>query len=606
MTLSKAIKKMFRSIRLQITLFFFIAISLSLIVTGAFLGSKHYSQLQVQQYSLQRQFLLKLNTAVNEYLGRLGGDLQLIADIAAVKGLDSAEQYILLKSLQLRQNAFRNIIFVDRSHNVVHSSSAPRRAENDLFPEPDELFKLARASGKTRYLVRKHANKTPYLIIVTPVFFLNKDFINGVVAGILPLQDLAKSMHNTGMEKNSHTALYSSEGELISSFSRQFPYELFPFSYFATHSDLHCASKNEVIYGTTPIALLEPPTVLAEGHHFNHWKVIQLEIQVLLIFLVVILIVVFTLGRKFIKRTLAKPLMQLEEGAKEIQKGNYTHQINMVGENEFSHLAQAFNTMSDKLTKTFTKLDSTIQHLHEEIEKRQQTNAQLRHADKLASVGRLSSSIAHEFGNPLVGIRLLFKDMRNWKKFNAEQKEYLDLGIHECERMQGFIRQLQQVSRPSTQEKKDLDIHLILKNTLQFHKKLLTQHKIRTKILFLRDTPIVSGVEDQLTQVFFNLTNNAIDAMAPTGGVLTITTAIKVDTLSISFTDTGRGIHEEDCEKIFEPFFSTKSETEGTGLGLYVSYNIVTSHGGEIKAFSLKDKGSTFVILLPIKGLSTC
>jgi len=146
--------------------------------------------------------------------------------------------------------------------------------------------------------------------------------------------------------------------------------------------------------GSSAVNLLEPPVVLLEGHRFEPWDSVFLGIRTILFLLIVIFIVILTAGRSFVSHILVRPLALLQEGTEQIQQGNYNHSIELKGKNEFSNLAVAFNTMSGQLTETFQRLDSSVKSLHQEVEKRQQINEQLQHADKLASLGRLAASIA--------------------------------------------------------------------------------------------------------------------------------------------------------------------------------------------------------------------
>ena len=166
--------------------------------------------------------------------------------------------------------------------------------------------------------------------------------------------------------------------------------------------------------------------------------------------------------------------------------------------------------------------------------------------------------------------------------------------------MKHLISDLQQLNRPSSGKRRRFNIHHAIDNVLLFQKKNLKSKKISIIKAYDYSLPEIMAVEDQITQVLVNLTINAVDAMPAEGGSVTVSTCGKMDSLSIAIKDTGVGIRPENLDHIFEPFFSTKTQAEGTGLGLSVSYGIIAGHGGNITFSSKPGHGSTFTITLPI------
>jgi len=260
--------------------------------------------------------------------------------------------------------------------------------------------------------------------------------------------------------------------------------------------------------------------------------------------------------------------------------------------------------LSLRNSNLYAKFSSTVEQLHAEIKKRRETQLQLLHSEKLSALGRLSASIAHEFGNPLIGVRYLIDDIKKRPSLSQEDRDLLQIGLEECDRMKRLINDLQQLNRPSSGKLKRFNIHNIIDNVLLFQKKNLIAKKITIIKAYDYSLPDITAVEDQITQVLVNLTINAVDAMPAEGGSLTIATMGKPKTIIISIKDTGIGIHPEYQDHIFEPFFSTKPDAEGTGLGLPVSYGIIRGHGGKIDFSSQSGKGSTFTVTLPVESES--
>lgn len=248
----------------------------------------------------------------------------------------------------------------------------------------------------------------------------------------------------------------------------------------------------------------------------------------------------------------------------------------------------------------YDELEKTVERMNHEIQEHQVTRQQLLHSEKLSAMGRLTASIAHEFGNPLLGINFLLADLKESGKLDEHQMELINTGINECERLQTLIQKLRSVHRPTTGIFELCSIEAILHNSLSFHTKLLISSNIKLDCNFHLDLPMVNVVKDQLTQVIINLILNALDAMKDSGGVLSVATSQEDKFVYFTIADTGKGIPPEDRKRIFEPFYSTKPDIEGSGLGLSVSYGIISNHKGEITVDSTPGLGSTFKVSLPI------
>jgi signal transduction histidine kinase len=256
--------------------------------------------------------------------------------------------------------------------------------------------------------------------------------------------------------------------------------------------------------------------------------------------------------------------------------------------------------ISIRNSNLYAKFASTVSQLHDEIKRRKETQLQLLHAEKLSALGRLSASIAHEFGNPLIGVRYLIEDIRKRPTLSKEDQDLLEIGLEECDRMKLLISDLQQLNRPSSGKRRRFNIHHAIDNVFLFQKKNLKAKKIAIIKAYDYNLPEIVAVEDQITQVLVNLTINAVDATPAEGGSVTVSTSGNQDTISISIKDTGTGIRPEHQDHIFEPFFSTKTQAEGTGLGLSVSYGIIAGHGGTITFSSQPGQGSIFTVTLPV------
>jgi two-component system NtrC family sensor kinase len=229
--------------------------------------------------------------------------------------------------------------------------------------------------------------------------------------------------------------------------------------------------------------------------------------------------------------------------------------------------------------------------------------------EKLAATGRLAASIAHEINNPLEAVQNSLYLLGGAVKDESPHRRYLDIAQRETQRMSRILRQMLGFYRPQ-KDATPIDV-----NTLIDEAEALVAKRLRSaKVTFVRELaaelPEVRGAADQIKQVLLNLFLNGIEAM-PKGGTLTVTTRagdaegdIPFAAVRIEVRDTGEGMDKDTEARIFEPFFSTKTE-RGTGLGLWVSHGIVQGHGGTLKVRSRIGVGTTFIIALPIGAGTT-
>jgi signal transduction histidine kinase len=226
------------------------------------------------------------------------------------------------------------------------------------------------------------------------------------------------------------------------------------------------------------------------------------------------------------------------------------------------------------------------------------TQKQLIQSEKLAALGQLSASIAHEINNPLGIIKNYLLILSESMKNNAPSQSDLKLVEEEVDRIARTVRSLLDFCRPKNENMSTLDIVEIINQTVFLVEKQFLKEKCAIKKDLPQNLLQVKGFTDEIKQVFLNLLMNAKDSMPREGEILVLARQNE-DTVEIEFSDTGCGIPEENISKVFEPFFTTKEEGKGTGLGLWICYEIIQKHGGTIVA-KRKDKGTSFLITLPI------
>jgi PAS domain S-box-containing protein len=229
---------------------------------------------------------------------------------------------------------------------------------------------------------------------------------------------------------------------------------------------------------------------------------------------------------------------------------------------------------------------------------------QLWQASKLATMGELAASIAHELNNPLATITLRIETLLDQLSQDEPKERSLQIIIGEVERMAGLVTNLLQFTRRNHRQVSTIDVPEEITNSIEFVGYYLRNHKIEVVKDLDDSLQPIHADRQQLRQLFLNLVTNACDAM-PDGGTLTVSAkSDREGAVVIDFTDSGHGIGADDLEKIWEPFFTTKPEGKGTGLGLAICRRIVEEHGGTIDIQSQVGRGTTFHVVLPAASTS--
>ena len=243
-------------------------------------------------------------------------------------------------------------------------------------------------------------------------------------------------------------------------------------------------------------------------------------------------------------------------------------------------------------------------HLYDELQDHirqvEESQQALIQAEKMAAVGRLTASIAHEINNPLHSVRNCLHLAGRHELPEADRKEYLEMADEEMDRLISTVRQMLDFYRPSAVDRKPTNINDLLGRVLKLLNTQLSDHKIIVRREFAGELPLVLAVDNQIQQIFFNLILNAMEAM-PNGGEIIIQSMLEQENVSVLIEDTGPGIRDDQHEEIFEPFVSSKEK--GLGLGLTVSYGVVTAHGGSLTLLPQHEKGARFKLSLPAYGI---
>lgn len=224
---------------------------------------------------------------------------------------------------------------------------------------------------------------------------------------------------------------------------------------------------------------------------------------------------------------------------------------------------------------------------------------ELIYRERMMALGQIAGGVAHEVNNPLTTVSGWLQILLSETGPEEKRRAPLELMNEEINRIAGIVHHLLSFGRRRRSEEELVRVNRLLDDVLTLVRYQIRNDNIELITELASDLPPVRGAPNQLKQVFLNIIVNARQAM-PDGGTLTITTRkIKDDSVEIALSDTGYGMDEEVVEKVFRPFYTTKDERGGSGIGLFLCRNIVKEHGGRLLVSSRAGEGSTFLVILP-------
>jgi signal transduction histidine kinase len=249
--------------------------------------------------------------------------------------------------------------------------------------------------------------------------------------------------------------------------------------------------------------------------------------------------------------------------------------------------------------------------LKQSLVEKERAQAQLIQSEKIAALGRLAASVAHEINNPLQAVQgclsLLSEELSGLQR-PEKLSSYLNIVDKEIGRVAGIVQEMRDFARPAPSGTRPTDVISVLEDVLGLAGKQLQQSQVTVERSWGIDVPAIQANPNLLKQVFLNMILNAIDAMSGGGNLHISANVAQIkaaddqeprSAVRVEFTDTGHGMSSQELSRLFEPFYTTKEH--GSGLGLYISYTIIQSLGGKIEVSSTLGQGTTFTILLPLK-----
>jgi len=304
-------------------------------------------------------------------------------------------------------------------------------------------------------------------------------------------------------------------------------------------------------------------------------------------------------------QSIAKPILRLRNISQAVASGDLDQSTGLKGSDEIGELASAFDTMTHRLrerTAEAARLYAETVKRNEELAdanaRLQSAQAQLVQSEKLASVGQLTAGIVHDVKNPLAVIKGLSEELQEEVGLDPSTRDQLKTIRQSATRASTIVGDLLKFARQSTPEMETRDIRETIESSMRLTEYLVRKAGVDSQLDLPKESVMMTFDATQIEQVLINLITNAVQAM-PDGGKLRVSLGQVEEAVAIAVQDSGIGIPRENLSRIFDPFFTTKPEGQGTGLGLSVSYGIVSRHGGRIEVESKIGQGTTFTILLP-------
>ncbi|HLF13938.1 MAG TPA: HAMP domain-containing sensor histidine kinase [Bacteroidota bacterium] len=313
----------------------------------------------------------------------------------------------------------------------------------------------------------------------------------------------------------------------------------------------------------------------------------------------------------YLSATVIRPVKILMNGAREVSGGNLNHHIDIRSKDELGRLADAFNVMTGSLRDEKEQNRIWADTLQEKVTQKTaeltEIHKRILHVEKMASLGKLAATVAHELNNPLEAIltyaRLIGRRIRTDPSAAETQKptlEDIDLIGRETQRCGTIVKNLLLFSKKQVSEFALVPVGRIVEKAGEIVLHHFEISSVRLDVVVADENAMLMCDEGQIQQALVALFVNAVEAM-PRGGAITVRVEPLPDNdeLSITVSDTGTGIAPGDLHHLFEPFFTTKKDGKGVGLGLSVVYGIVERHGGRITVSSEPGSGTAFHIVLP-------
>jgi signal transduction histidine kinase len=547
-------------------------------------------------------------------------------------GLLNAELSRFLLETKVRNgDKLVGLLITDRYGALVAASSEP----DHYFLSQESWWEALQAGGLDRIYVsgvipgQEGSFRSPEetIDIAVPILDDHQHAVIGAIKASYRFDSLFAMIKEIRIGQTGHAMLFDAAGQplvcpILPRRAHRIPGQLMAMivssnpGWAIAEDDGHGAT--ETVVGYAPVTGLSLPDnswhVFVRQQPEETYAPIRDQLRNLALIGVVMLGLLWAMGR-YVATRIARPIQVLKTGVEAISRGTYDGPLDVKTGDEFEDLAVAMHRMADRLQASRGELESLNAELtHRVEEKTAEITRQLRKlelSERLATLGKVASGIAHEINNPL-GIILnriecMEADAAHLSVPDEVGRDLVTIRM-QAERISRVTRSILTLSRGTVSMLKPLDLNCVARTCVAMAGERMTGLAVRIEMELAAVLPPVMGDRDRLETVLLNVINNAIDAVTAEGlqGVVTLRTAgLQIDGdewVHISVSDNGPGVPAAIADRIFDPFFTTKPAGQGTGLGLFLSYGIVSDHRGRIEARN-DHRGAVFDIYLPAVGL---
>jgi len=376
----------------------------------------------------------------------------------------------------------------------------------------------------------------------------------------------------------------------------------------------------DTVVGYAPVPGLKLPDnswhVFVRQQPGESYAPIRDQLRNLAVIGLVMLGLLWAIGR-YVAARIARPIHILQTGVDAISQGTYDRPLNIQTGDEFEDLAATVHRMADRLKASRTELEGLNKDLARRVDEKTQEITKHMHslelAERLATLGKVASGIAHEINNPL-GIILNRIECMEADAAGSPMPEEVRRDLmaikSQAERISRVTKSILTFSRGTVSTMKPIEVSCVVRTCIAIAGERVSALSVQLESVLAMSLPPVMGDRDRLETVILNLINNAIDAVSALGadGVVKVRTATVQRNgqswVEVTVSDNGPGIPPEIIDRVFDPFFSTKPVGQGTGLGLFLTYGIVSDHRGRIEVKN-GETGAIFLVALPIVGFIT-
>jgi signal transduction histidine kinase len=561
---------------LQMMLVLVIVVTVPIISLAVLLISTGHKAVEQSVYRDYKEIATRASKEIGLFVKSPSDTLATTAAIIGVSPNDISRQELLLRELSLNMPMFTHISSTD-NQGIEIASSIVKKERDDFHGDP--AFLKARDSEFYISEIRLTSDNIPYVIMSVPIIHLGEN--HGVLMAQVNMREMWNIVDGIRLGDTGHAFLMEQDKKIIAhpDKKRIFQYESFPgdLSVQVMSGAIGSMEYTDTLgaswvgsYASIPelkweLVVRQDTT---EAYLFSQKMKSHFKNMVIIGELIAILFAIL------LSQLMTRPIMALITATKRISSGDLEHKIGSLRQDEIGKLSQSFDEMIDKLKRS-------------------------RESDRLAVIGTLASSIAHEIKNPMVSISTFVQLLPERYNDPGFRDKFKTIVPQELDRINNILEELLTFVRPVTPKFARTDIKNIMDRVLVLVEGSFKKYGIKVVKRYTDNLPEPMADGAQLEQIFINIIMNAIHAMQD-GGTLTIAASPNLQHLELRLEDTGCGIPPENLNRIFEAFFTTKAD--GTGLGLAICRKIIMEHGGTINVDSSVGIGTSFTVNIPLKS----